>query len=230
MNFRNISRLLAIFAVMLFVATPLLTAQDSDDDAVAAAFQKIVKLGPGVHFVKTNEEGEIVSLVVVGSKTITTVFGAPRGQQIARRGAGLAAKAEFSKFLKEKVTVVESDATETIVMSVGKEGPDREKLEVTGKEISTSSAKYTLFSEGILRGMTVLHVNVDSDLKVTTVVLGWDAETTEKTKKIKKLLDSDLPAEEKKAAAGKKKPAPLKINKKIEGGSATSSNAKKFIP
>ena len=80
MNFRNISRLLAVFAVMLFVATPLLTAQDSDDDAVAAAFQKIVKLGPGVHFVKTNEEGEIVSLVAVGSKTITTVFGAARGR------------------------------------------------------------------------------------------------------------------------------------------------------
>src|SRR5262245_31499367 len=71
------------------------------------ALARIVELGPGVHQIKMDDKGRLVSCVVVGRAPIHTVLGVEQGTEVARQQAQLAAKAEFVKWLKATVTVRE---------------------------------------------------------------------------------------------------------------------------
>lgn len=201
-------------------------SQDDDkkSDPVVKALSKIAKLGPGVHSIKKDDRGRITTCVVVGEARISTALGKAKGLETARTRARLAAAAEFRKWLKEKVTVAEKSETETITLLEGAEEGDKGVLKESGKAVEKTTARYETVAEGLVSGLQVLHVEVNGEDKLYTIVLGWDAATAKAAGKI----DSGKDGAGKKAA-GKdgdgKKPA----DKKLENKSATSDDAKKFI-
>ena len=200
------------------------------------ALAKIVALGPGVHNIVNDKKGRIKSCVVVGQARISTALGKAKGIELARDKANLACSAEFVKWLKEEVSVYQSNDDQSVILMEGSEGDGDDSLKEFGKSVEASSKKMESLSRGITRGLQVLHKAVDGDGKTYTVVKGWKADTAEAVKKVSADLASDEPESKgdksKKAASGasKEKAASKKIDKEIESGSATSDDAADFLP
>ena len=118
----------------------------------------------------------------------------------------------------------------------GSEEGDAEALKEFGKSVESSGKKMESLSKGLVRGLQILHKQVDGDGKNYTIVKGWKADTAEAVKKVSADLASDEPESKgdksKKAASGasKEKAASKKIDKEIESGSATSDDAADFLP
>ncbi len=149
---------------------------------------------------------------------------------MARERAGLAARAEFVKWLKEKVSVHAKTEDEQILFLEGSEENDADALKESGKAVETMSKKMESVAASLVRGMQVLHTEESGKNKTLTLVYGWDAKTVEAIKKVRK----DLSADDKDAGAkgdgppkaGDPKP---KADKKIEDKKVTSKDAKRFI-
>lgn len=162
--------------------------------------EKLVALGPGVHKIKKNGTGAVVSLVTVGQGRISTALGKAKGVERARRIAALSADAEFSKWLKSKVTIAESEDSEEIILleNAGGEVPKE-----SGKAVEKTSRKMELFSEGLLRGLQVIYVDQDPDSETLTVIKGWKADTAEGAKRVAALMaDESEPAAGSSASVG----------------------------
>jgi hypothetical protein len=150
--------------------------------------EKLVNLGPGVHKVDKNDDGSVKRLVTIGQARISTALGKAKGIERARRAAALGADAEFSKWLKSKVTVAESEDSEDIILLENDGGKVPKE---TGKAVEKTSRKMELFSEALLRGLQVIHVDQDPDSEMLTVIKGWKADTAEGTKKVAALMADD---------------------------------------
>ncbi len=204
--------------------------------SVEEAMAKIAELGPGVHSVIKDKKGRIKSCVVVGQATISTVLGKAKGIEIARDKANLACSTEFVKWLKEEVSVVQSNDDQSVILIEGEEGGDDEYIKSFGKSVEANSKKMTSIAAGLTRGMQVLHKILDGDGKTYTVVKGWKADTAEGVKKVAADLATDAPESKsdksKKSTGGasKEKATSKKIDKEIESGSATSDDAADFLP
>ena len=226
-------------AAVIVAGTAFTDDKDKKDAEVEKALSKIAQLGPGVHAIKKDDKGRITSCIVVGQARISTVLGKTKGLQTARQRARLDASAQFIKWLKEKVSVHAKSEDETILFLEGSEDNDKEALKESGKAVEKTSEKIESIAEGMVRGMQMLHLEVNSDEKTYTIVMGWDAKTAEGTKKVKEINESDLKKEGKPEKTGlgsagddststgkAKKP----IDKRIEDKKVTSSDAKKFLP
>lgn len=192
-------------------------------DDTEKAMAKIATLGPGVHAIKTDKKGRIVSCVVVGQARISTVLGKSKGLQVARDKARLDASAQYAKWLNEHVSVFESSEDETILFLEGNEENDKAAMKEAGKSVEKQSKKMQSISQGLVRGLQVLHAQQTGDDKTYTIVMGWDAKTAAKIKGIAETDDAkpdDEPA---------KKPKSKKPDQ-IEDKSVTSPDAKKFLP
>jgi hypothetical protein len=232
--------LVAAFALAAFTRADDKAA--ANDDAQAKAMNQIAQLGQGVHKVKTDDKGRIKSCVVVGQSRISTVLGKAKGLEIARQRATLAARAEFVKWLKEKVSVLETTDDETILLLEGSEENDKDALKESGKAVEKTSKKMASVAEGLVRGMQLLHMETSSNGKTYTLVYGWDRKTAEATKAVREDLNDeskdgtrpkggDTPPMEQKGVVGADKSSPDKKapDKKIEDRKVTSKDAKKFL-
>ncbi len=161
--------------------------------------EKLVALGPGVHKVKKNDNDAVTSLVTIGQARISTVLGKAKGLERARRTAALNADTEFSKWLKSKVSVAESEDSEDIILIENDGGKVPKE---TGKAVERTSRKMELFSEGLLRGLQVIHVDQDPESEMLTVIKGWKADTAEGTKKVAALMANEGDSTEGSALAG----------------------------
>jgi len=213
-------------------------AEDGDDDgpSIEEQMSKIATLGPGVHNIQKDKKGRITACVVVGQARISTALGKAKGTENARDKANLACSTEFVKWLKEEVNVYQSNDEETVTLLEGSEEGEDESLKESAKSVEKSSKKMESVSKGLVRGLQVLHKEVDGDGKTYTVVKGWKADTADGVKKIAADLASDEPeskkSKNKKATgeAGVKTSKDNKIDKDIESGSATSDDAAEFLP
>ena len=207
-------------------------ADDKKETEVEKALSKIAQLG-GVH-PKKDAKGRITSCVVVGQSRISTVLGKAEGLQNARTKARQDASAEFVKWLKEKVSVHENSDKETILFTEGSEENDKEALKESGKTVDKTSKKFESISQGQVRGLQVLHLEVSANGKTYTLVFGWSAENAKAVEKIEKGADGkDEPkAGDPKKSDEVKKPDEVRkpIDKKIEDKKVTSDDAKKFLP
>lgn len=201
----------------LLLCACLVQADDKakDDAEVAKAMSKIAQLGPGVYAIKKDDMGRITSCIIVGQSRISTVLGEAKGLQDARDKARLDASAQFVKWLKEKVSVHEKGDNETILFMEGSEENDKDALKESGKAVEKNSKQFESISEGEVRGLQVLHVEVSDKDKTYTLVLGWSAENAKATEKIDD---------------GDKKPEERPSKKPDEEKTATSDDAKKFLP
>ena len=195
----------------------------NEADETAQAFDKIAQLGPGVHAIQTDKKGYITSFVVVGQSRISTTLGKAKGVEVARERARLAISGEFVKWLREKVSVHQKSETETVMMI---EGSD-EALKESGKSVEKDSKVIDSFSDGIVRGLQVLHLDVSDKDKTYTLVMGWDAKTSKATKKVGDDLKDDAKHDGEKGTKGDALP---KAREKIDDKKVTSDDAKKFLP
>lgn len=229
-----------VITAFLLLALPLY-AQEADDaegkqPTVEQAMAKIAQLGPGVHAIKKDKKGRIVSCVVVGQARISTALGKAKGIELARDKANLAASAEFVKWLKEDAKVYQSADEESVIILEGSEDGDDDSLAESGKDVEKTSRRMESVSQGLIRGLQILHKEVDGDGKTYTIVKGWKADTADGVKKIAASLSADDDAKSGStkpkpgtASTGQAKPK-SKIDKDIESGSTTSDNAKDFLP
>jgi len=208
-------------------------AEEDDGPSMEEQMAKIAALGTGVTAIQKNKQGHITSCLVVGQARISTVLGKAKGIENARNKANLDCSAQFVKWLKEEVNLYESNDEETVTLMEGSEEGDDESLNESGKSVEKSSKKMESLSKGLVRGLQVLHKEVDGDGKTYTVVKGWKADTAEGVKKVAADLASDEPESKdskKSGEAGSKKPKDKKIDKDIESDNATSDDAADFLP
>jgi hypothetical protein len=194
-------------------------SEEPNKPTVEEQLAKIAKLGPGVHAIKKDKNGRILSCVVVGQSRISTVLGKTKGLQIARDKASLSCAAEFAKWLKEDVIVHESAREENVILTEGKEGAEQDSLSESGKAIEKNSKKMQSLSRALVRGLQVIHKEVDASGKIYTIIKGWKADSSEGVKRVAADLASDEPS-----ANGHKN------DKTIENDSATSEDAKDYVP
>ena len=189
------------------------------DEDTAKTLSELAALGPGVHAVKKDSKGRVTTFVVVGQARVSTALGKAKGLEVARDKAKLDASAQVVKWLGEKVSVHQTTDEETILFIEGSEDNDKDALRESGKAVEKSTKKIESVSQGVVRGLQSLHVEVNADDKTYTVVLGWEAKTADAAKEL------GSPGKDG-ADPKKKKPA----DKKLDGKKATSPDAKKFLP
>lgn len=149
----------------------------NDDRAVAQqSFANIVALGPGVHRIKTNRNGQVQSCIVVGQSRVSTVLGTAKGLQTARIRARLGVAAEFVKWLRQDVCVRDTIEDETVLHLEGRQDGDKVSRNESGKAVEKNTVHFTAVSQGLVRGLQVLHVDVNGKDGVYTLVMGWSAD------------------------------------------------------
>lgn len=208
---------------------------ENDDSSTAERIKKYAELGSGVTITQKDKKGRIISCIVVGQARISTVLGKARGLEMAQDRANLDCSAQFVKWLKEEVSIYQIKDDETVILMAGKEGKDDDSLEELGKSVEKTGKNIDTLSKGIVRGLQIIHREIDANGKTYTVVKGWKADTAEAAKKVSAGLASDKPDQKGKNdrkdlssptdSVGKKK-----IDKEIESRSATSEDASEFLP
>lgn len=220
------NRWIAFSTVGVFVlAASMSAAAEGDGPSLEDRMAQVIALGPGVHGVQKNKDGRITSLVVVGQARISTVLGKSKGLELARSKADLACSAEFVQWLKAEITVYESSDEEAIILSEG----DGDSAKESGKSVEKSSTKMESLSKGLVRGLQVLHKNVDGEGQTYTVVKGWKADSVDGVKRVAAELAFDAPKAD--PADGKKTVKPrAPSDNQIKNDSATSEDAADFFP
>jgi len=206
--------------------------KEGDGQSFEEQIAKVVQLGAGVHHIEKNKKGHIISCVVVGQARISTALGKAKGMELAHDKANLACSAEFVKWLKEEASLYQSNEDDTIFLLEGSEGDEDDVQAESPQSIERSSKKMETLSKGLVRGLRMLHRDVDGEGKTLTIVKGWKADTAEGTKKVASDLASDEPADEKTLKDSKSlgKKGKTGLGKEIESSSVTSEDAAEFFP
>src|SRR5487761_1072953 len=208
---------LAVVLCSLLTVTSFAAGDDDADPqklSTEEKLAKIAKLGPGVHALKKDKKGHIVSCLVVGQARISTALGKAKGLETARDKANLTASAEFVKWLKEDVSVYQSSEDETITLLEGTENADDDDtLSESGKALEKSSKKMESVSKGLVRGLQPLYKAIDGDGKTYTIIKGWSVKNSEATKEVASDSADDAPKAAAKAGARSAVKKPKKIDK-----------------
>ncbi len=218
-----------VIVTLLYGGTYSNAKDDDEGPSVEEQMAKIASLGPGVQSIQKDKKGRIKSCLVVGTARISTALGKAKGLELARDKATLACSTEFVKWLKEDVSVYQSNDGETVTLLEGNEGAGDDSLKESAKYVEKNDKKMESIAKGIVRGLHTLHKAVDGDGKTYTVIKGWKADTAEGVKKIAADSASDEP--ESKATKGSKDGSVAKkADKDIDSESATSDDAADFLP
>ena len=220
--------------ILLPTSTIAQEAKDraSEESAVQKHMANIAAMGPGVHEVRKNKKGRIVSCFVVGQSRISTALGKAKGLEVARKRADLNASAEFVKWLKQDVTVVENNEDETVTLLEGTEEQNKDALKESGKAVEKIGSKMTSTAQGLVRGLQgPLHVGRDGENKQITVVKGWNADTAEGVTRIVRDLNRGDPksADRDISKPDSKKNELKKGDKEISDSEVTSPDADEFL-
>jgi hypothetical protein len=224
--------------VVLTFALAAVTASAADKKEVAKPkaasveeqMDSLVKQGPGVHNIKKDSKGRVQSLIVVGQARISTVFGAAEGKLRARKKAEQSAKAALVQWFKDNVEVYENNENQGTVFMQGEEGGDKDARNEAGKKVEKDSDSYKSAAAGIVRGLQLLHADMNGEEKTCTLVYGWSLANS---KAAKDAATNDPGIDDKPPAAaepGEKKPSRSdKSGKKIRSEKATSKEAEDFL-
>ena len=193
--------------------------------SVEEQMDNLVKQGPGIHNIKKDDKGRVKSLIVVGQSRISTVLGATKGKEVSRKRAEQSAKAAFVKWLGEAVVVCENSENETTMFIQGEESKDKDALSEAGKAVEKNSDTYKSVAAGLVRGLQLLHSNLNAEDKEYTVVYGWSRDNA---KSAKDTATHDPGVDEKRPTSnsGEKKAADPK---KLRSQKSTSPEAEEFL-
>lgn len=129
--------------------------------------EALQKAPVGVFDLVYDEQGQLLRLKIKEVAPVSTALPGIQGERQAQKRASLAARAAFSKFLSEQVTVQESDSEQFVIRA--KDG--KESAEV----LTQTSRMITSMSDSFMRGLIPLYERVEGEgnERVFTVVLGW---------------------------------------------------------
>ena len=196
--------------------------------SVEEQMDNLVKQGPGIHNIKKDDKGRVQSLIVVGQARISTVLGAIKGKEVGRKRAEQSAKAAFVKWLGEAIVICENSANETTLFLQGEEGKDKDTLSEAGKAVEKTSDTYKSVAAGLVRGLTLLHSELNAEDKEYSVVYGWSLANS---KSAKDTATHDPGIDEKPSVP--EPPAPsgkdTSNQKKLNSQKATSPEAEEFL-
>jgi hypothetical protein len=142
-------------------------------------YSQVAAGGPGVSSVVRDEKGRILSVLVVGRSRISTVLGAGKGKEVALQQASLQADSEFVKWLDSKVEVHENAQNETTLFLEGSEENDTEALRESGMAVEKTTEQYTRTAQHLVRGMQLVHRELNAGKKELTIVKKWHARNAE---------------------------------------------------
>lgn len=185
---KQLLSLAVVFTALAFGAFAV--AQDATQNKTKS-IEDYAKMGNGVYNVKTNEDGEITSLIVVGTSRVSTVLGATKGKDLARRKASLVCDSEFAKWCKTNLEVVETSEDEDIIVLKGSENDEDETLEEEGKSTEVMQRKISSYAKQTLRGMQVLYSDLNAETKEYVIVKGLNMKRVEAVKKVAQTLNND---------------------------------------
>ena len=231
---KNLFVPVTVVALLLAFNTAPASAQEKKEAAEPKAasaeeqMDNFVKQGPGIHNIKKDKKGRVRSLILVGQSRISTVLGAAKGKEVARQRAEQSAKATFVKWLGEAVVVCESAENETTLFLQGEESTDKNALSEAGKAVEKNSDTYKSVAAGLIRGLTLLHSNLNAEDKEYSVVYGWSLANA---KSAKHTATHDPGINEKPSVP--QPPAPsgkdTSDNKKLRSQKSTSPEAEEFL-
>jgi hypothetical protein len=206
--------------------------EDEGGSDVAKEMKRIAALGPGVHEVQNDKKGQITSCIIVGQARISTALGKAKGIELARDKANLDCSARFVKWLKEEVSVYQSNEDETIILMEGSEEKENDSLKESSKSVEKTSKKMESVAKGAVRGLRTLHKETDGDGKTYTVVKVFKASNLDALKKLSEDLKSDEPSSKKNGGSesGSAESKKKKNDTEIESDSATAGDAGDFLP
>ena len=225
-----------VLTFALAAATALAADKNEGAKPKAASVEEqmdnLVKQGPGVHNIKKDSKGRVQSLVVVGQAKISTVLGVAEGKQRARKKAEQSAKAEFVKWLKDSPEIRKNSNDESTIFLQGQgEGDNgKEAQSEAGKKVEKDSESYKSVAAGIVRGLQLLHADMNGEEKTCTLVYGWSLANS---KAAKDAATNDPGIDDNPSAAtepSEKKPSRSdRSGKKIRSEKATSKEAEDFL-
>jgi hypothetical protein len=173
-------------AAILLTTIVLLTSAQAEQnpnyvshDTSTGEIDSVVLLGPGVQEIKTNENGQLKSLKVVGQARIPSSLGAAAGVIFATKRAQQSAKQEYIEWIKSHVKSIHNSGTETIVSLEG--GSNNGPTE-SGKSNETDTNSVTTQAEGLVRGLTLIGKKVDPSSQTLSLVYGWSVSNTDLTR------------------------------------------------
>jgi len=203
-------------------------AAKGDASSAEEQMDALTQLGPGCHRIKKDAKGRVKTLIVVGQARISTVLGAAKGNEMARKKAAQSAKAEYVKWLGDKVEIRENAENEATLFLTGTEENDKDALSDAGKAVEKSSDSYKSVAEGLVRGLTLLHSDMNAEEKSCTLVYGWSMANS----KAAKHTATNDPGIEDKPSVAKGKSSEDKgtsDKKKLRSKKATSKDAGDFL-
>ncbi len=206
----------------LFLLVSNISFASGDDD-----IKKLADLGPGIHKVKFDEKNSLKTCIIVGQAAINTVLGAAKGKIDARKAAEKSAKTAFVQWLKENVSVIQTQEGTTTIQKKGQEGSGGESLKVTGESIDITTEKYKSESDSIIKGMQVIGADLDAGGKIMTVVYGWSPKLAAAASSSKNEMSKD--GSESSEAVGSKSNEPIQENKNLKSKTSVSSDAGEFL-
>jgi hypothetical protein len=218
-----------IVALSLALGMATASADEPKAGSVEEQMDNLVKQGPGVCNIKKDSKGRVQSLIVVGQATIHTVLGAAKGKEMARKKAEQSAKAAFVNWVGSAVMVCENANNEATLFIQGEEGNDKNAMSEAGKAVEKTSDSYKSVSAGLVRGLQLLHSDINAEDKEYTVVYGWSLANA---KAAQHVGTHDPGIDEKPSASesSEKKPSGSDTSgKKIGSQKATSPDAGEFL-
>ena len=144
-------------------------AADQSTETPEQIVQRIAELGPGVHEVKTEANGKLKSVKVVGQARISSVLGKAKGMEIAQQRAKASAQQAYIEWLKTHVKSVSVSGDETIITLDG----DGSGVKEQGKGSENTTNDITAKAAGIIRGLALVGKHVDADGGMLTLVYAW---------------------------------------------------------
>jgi hypothetical protein len=162
--------------------------------------QALLNAPPGVFDVEY-EDGQLKRLKIKGEAEVPTSLQGARADRQARERAERNAKAAFSKFMNEQVTVVESDTEGFLIQE--KDGKE------SAEYLNASQRTMVSLSESFQRGLIVLfdHVEGEGVNRKSVIVLGWSKKLVQMAADAQSTMTQSRESESKTPAAQPAKPA-----------------------
>ena len=158
-----------LFAVAALIC-PSLQAADQPTETPEQIVQRLAGLGPGVQEVKTEANGKLKSVKVVGQVRISTVLGKAKGMEIAQKRAKASAFREYAEWIKTHVKSTSADGNEVMTISEADGNGQKEQ----SKASETNTDHVTVDADAIIHGLALVGKHVDAD-GTLTLVFAWSS-------------------------------------------------------
>jgi len=157
-----------ILAVAALVCSSL-QAADQPTETPEQIVKRLADLGPGVHEAKTETNGTLKSVKVVGQARISTVLGKAKGMEIAQQRAKASAQQAYIEWLKLNAKSVSVHNDESIITLEGEGNAQKEQ----GKASEKHTNDFATEAAGIIRGLALVGKHVDAEGLNLTLVYVW---------------------------------------------------------